>query len=153
MVADVGAVTALVLTVNVTLVAPTGTVTLAGTVAAELLLDSETCAPPAGAGPSSVAVPVELLPPVTVVGFTPSEERRTGCGFTVRVAGRVTPLYTAEMVTGVDAATVLVVTVNVVLVAPAGTVTLPGTVRSEERRVGEEWRSRWAPYHVKKTVP
>ena len=92
MVADVDAVTALVVTVNVTLVAPTGTVTLAGTVAAELLLDSETCAPPAGAGPSSVAVPVELLPPVTVVGFTPSEERRTGCGFTVRVAGRVTPL-------------------------------------------------------------
>src|SRR2546422_431178 len=132
MVAEVDAATALVVTVNVTLVAPTGTVTLAGTVAAELLLDSVTCAPPAGAGPFSVTVPVELpveaLPPVTVVGFTPSEERRTGCGFTVRVAGRVTPLYTAEMVTGVDAATVLVVTVNVGLVAPAGTVTLPGTV-------------------------
>jgi len=128
MVAEVDAATALVVTVNVTLVAPTGTVTLAGTVAAVLSLDSVTCAPPAGAGPSSVAVPVELLPPVTVVGFTPSEERRTGCGFTVRVAGRVTPLYKAEMVTGVDAATVLVVTVNVVLVAPAGTVTLPGTV-------------------------
>src|SRR2546426_6467014 len=109
MVAEVDAATALVVTVNVTLVAPTGTVTLAGTVAAELLLDSVTCAPPSGAGPFSVTVPVELpveaLPPVTVVGFTPSEERRTGCGFTVRVAGRVTPLYTAEMVTGVDAAT------------------------------------------------
>src|SRR5437899_8187193 len=129
MVAEVDAATALVVTVNGALVAPAGTVTLAGTVAAAVLsLDSVTCAPPAGAGPSSVAVPVELLPPVTVVGFTPSEERRTGCGFTVRVAGRVTPLYTAEMVTGVDAATVLVVTVNVVLVAPAGTVTLPGTV-------------------------
>ena len=91
MVAEVDAVTALVVTVNVTLVAPTGTVTLAGTVAAELLLDSVTCAPPAGAGPSSVAVPVELLPPVTAVGFTPSEERRTA-RFTVRVAVRVTPL-------------------------------------------------------------
>ena len=92
MVAEVDAVTALVVTVNVTLVAPTGTVTLAGTVAAAVLsLDSVTCAPPAGAGPSSVAVPVELLPPVTVVGFTPSEERRTA-RFTVRMAVRVTPL-------------------------------------------------------------
>src|SRR3989442_1007152 len=98
MVAEVDAVPALVVPVTVPLVAPTGTVTLAGAVAAVLSLDSVTCAPPAGAGPSSVAVPVELLPPVTVVGFTPSEERRTGCGFTVRVAGRVTPLYTAEMI-------------------------------------------------------
>src|SRR2546425_8747231 len=24
------------------------------------------------------------------------------------------------------------------------------TTRSEERRVGEEWRSRWSPYHLKK---
>ena len=93
MVAEVDAVTALVVTVNVTLVAPTGTVTLAGTVAAAVLsLDSVTCAPPAGAGPFSVTVPVELLPPVTVVGFTPSEERRTGFGFTVSMAVRVTPL-------------------------------------------------------------
>ena len=91
MVAEVDAATALVVTVNVALVAPTGTVTLAGTVAAVLSLDSVTCAPPAGAGPSSVAVPVELLPPVTVVGFTPSEERRTA-RFTVRMAVRVTPL-------------------------------------------------------------
>ena len=91
MVAEVDAVTALVVTVNVTLVAPTGTVTLAGTVAAVLSLDSVTCAPPAGAGPSSVAVPVELLPPVTVVGLSASEER-PAAGFTVRVAVRVTPL-------------------------------------------------------------
>src|SRR3989442_5390164 len=127
MVTGVDAATALVVIVNVVLVAPAGTVTLAGTVAAAvLLLDSVTCAP-AGAGPSSVAVPVELLPPVTVVGLSASEERRAA-GFTVSVAVRVTPLYTAEMVTGVDAATALVVTVNVVLVAPAGTVTLAGTV-------------------------
>src|SRR2546429_9541317 len=24
--------------------------------------------------------------------------------------------------------------------------------RSEERRVGEEWRSRWSPYHLKKKM-
>src|SRR3989442_10376800 len=96
MVAEVDAVTALVVTVNVTLVAPTGTVTLAGTEAAELLLDSVTCAPPAGAGPSSVTVPVELLPPVTVVGLSASEER-PAAGFTVRVAARVTPFEEAVM--------------------------------------------------------
>src|SRR2546426_12389680 len=128
MVAEVDAATALVVTVNVTLVAPTGTVTLAGTVAAELLLDSVTCAPPSGAGPFSVTVPVELpveaLPPVTVVGFTPSEERRTGFGFTVRMAVRVTPLEGEGMVYGVDADTGLVGIMKVKLVAPTGTVTL-----------------------------
>src|SRR5438128_11070066 len=93
MVAGVDAATALVVTVNGALVAPAGTVTLAGTVAAAVLsLDSVTCAPPAGAGPSSVAVPVELLPPVTVGGLTPSEERRTARS-PVGGAGRVTPLY------------------------------------------------------------
>src|SRR2546427_455306 len=89
MVAEVDAATALVVTVNVTLVAPTGTVTLAGTVAAELLLDSATCAPPAGAGPSSVTVPVELLPPVTVVGFTPKIGRGSCRGKSVDLGGRV----------------------------------------------------------------
>src|SRR3989441_1673816 len=129
MVAEVDAATALVVTVNVTLVAPTGTVTLAGTVAAVLSLDSVTCAPPAGAGPFSVTVPVEFPPPVTVVGFSASERR--AAGFTVRVAGRGTPLQEAVMVAEVDAATALVVTVNVTLVAPTGTVTLAGTVAAE----------------------
>src|SRR2546426_673048 len=121
MVAEVDAATALVVTVNGALVAPAGTVTLAGTVAAAVLsLDSVTCAPPAGAGPSSVAVPVELLPPVTVVGFTPSEERRTA-RFTMRVAGRSTRLKYTEIVASDDAASALMVTVNGALVAPAGT--------------------------------
>ena len=72
------AVTALVLTVNVALVAPAATVTLAGVRAAMvLLLDSRTCAPPAGAGPLKLTVPVEGLPPITLVGFRTSEERET----------------------------------------------------------------------------
>jgi len=78
-----------VFTVKVALVAPAGTVTLEGTVAARLLLESRTCAPPAGAGPLSVAVPVEdCAPPTTLVGFSSTEEtvgRGGGGGVTVRV--------------------------------------------------------------------
>jgi hypothetical protein len=78
MVAVVEAVTALVVTVNAALVVPATTVTLDGTLAAAvLLLESATVAPPAGAGPLSVTVPVEELPPVTLVGFSESEERES----------------------------------------------------------------------------
>ena len=77
MVTGVDVVTALVLTVNVALLAPAATVTLAGTVAVDvLLLERETTAPPVSAGPLSVIVPVEdCAPPVTLVGFSVSEER------------------------------------------------------------------------------
>jgi hypothetical protein len=80
--------TALVVTVNVALVAPAATVTLAGTCAAPvLLLDSDTLAPPLGAAPLSVTVPVEELPPVTLVGFTDTEDNDTAAaGVTVKVA-------------------------------------------------------------------
>jgi hypothetical protein len=129
----VDASTALVLTVNVALVAPAATVTLDGTLAAAvLLLDSATTAPPDGAAPLSVTVPVEdCTPPTTLVGFTESEESvgaGGGVGVTVSDADLVTLLKVAEMVTAVDAATALVLTVNVALVAPAATVTLDGTL-------------------------
>src|SRR6267154_3673986 len=77
----VDASTALVLTVNVALVAPATTVTLDGVLATfVLLLESVTTAPPEGAAPLSVTVPVEEFPPVTLVGFTESEERVTDTG-------------------------------------------------------------------------
>src|SRR5437763_16211585 len=75
MVATVDAATGLVLTVKVVLVLPAGTVTLGGTLAAALLLESVTSAPAVGAGPLSVTVAVEVCePPVTLVGFNASEE-------------------------------------------------------------------------------
>ena len=83
--------TVFVLTVNVTLVAPAGTVILFGTLAAEgLLLDRETVAPPAGAAPLSVTVPVDEVPPTTVLGLKLTDES-VGAGFTVSVAVRVVP--------------------------------------------------------------
>ena len=53
-------------------------------------------------------------------------------GFTVSAAVLVTPAKTAEIVTGVKAVTEVVVTVKFALVAPAGTVTLAGTVAAAE---------------------
>jgi len=74
-VAEVGKRTIDVFTVKIALLLPAGTVTLEETLAAPLLLKSITCAPPAGAGPLSVTVPVEdCRPPTTLVGFNVSEE-------------------------------------------------------------------------------
>ena len=75
MVTTVDAVTALVVTVKLALEPPAGTVTLAGTVATPvLLLERETTAPPLGAGPLRITVPVEDVPPVTLVGFSVSDD-------------------------------------------------------------------------------
>jgi hypothetical protein len=82
---DAGTLTAKVVTVKVAVVTPAETVTLAGTVAADvLLLVSITTAPPVGAAPFSVTVPVEGVPPVTVAGLKDTDERAGG--FTVSVA-------------------------------------------------------------------
>ena len=89
--------TALVLTVNVALVPPAATVTLDGTEAtALLLLESAIVAPPAGAAPVSVTVPVEdCMPPTTLVGLSVRDERvgaGGAAGVTVSEADRVAPL-------------------------------------------------------------
>ena|ERR1700704_154052 len=87
MLTGVDVATALVITLKLALVPPGETVTLAGTPAAGLLLESVTCAPPAGAGPFSVTVPAEGLPPVTLTGLRASEEMTgTAEGVTVSVA-------------------------------------------------------------------
>src|SRR5207302_9365520 len=84
---------ALPISVKVALLLPAGTVTLEETLAAPLLLESVTCAPPAGAGPLSVTVPVDdCTPPTTLVGFNVSEETvGRGGGITVSEADVVEP--------------------------------------------------------------
>jgi hypothetical protein len=62
-------------TVKLAPIAPVATVTLDGTVAtAVLLLMSNKTAPPAGAGPLNLTVPVADVPPRTQAGKTESEE-------------------------------------------------------------------------------
>jgi hypothetical protein len=68
MVAVAAELTALVVTVKLAVFDPDATVTLAGTVAAALLLDRLTTNPPVGALFRIVTVPVEVLPPTTDVG-------------------------------------------------------------------------------------
>lgn len=75
---------------KVVLVALAATLTLAGTVAALLLLCNETEMPPVGAGPVSVTVPVEELPPTTDVGFMLTPE--SAGGLTVSVVWTLTLL-------------------------------------------------------------
>jgi hypothetical protein len=103
-VTEVELLTLLVETVKVALVAPAGTVTLAGTVATPvLLLASVTSVPPDGATPLSVTVPCEVLPPLTEVALSAKEARGTGAGagFTVNVADSVARPDEAVMATRV----------------------------------------------------
>src|SRR2546430_1932579 len=128
----VEALTALVLTVKLAVVAPAAPVTLAGTRAAVvLLLESATTAPPDGAALLKVAVPVDdCVPPVTLVGLSANEDNVTGggvAGFTVSVAVLVVPPNAALIITAVEAITALVATLKLAAVAPAATVTLAGT--------------------------
>jgi len=85
------AATGAVVTLNVAVVAFGAMVTPAGTLAAAvLLLPSVTSAPPAGAGPFSVTVPVDELPPRTDVGL--NETELSVAAVTVKVAVLVTAM-------------------------------------------------------------
>ena len=66
--------TAFVVTVKFAVVAPANTFTEAVTLAAALSLESPTELPPEGAGPVNVTVPVEDVPPITLVGFRTTEK-------------------------------------------------------------------------------
>jgi hypothetical protein len=110
-------------------VAPAGTVTFTGTVAAVVLLDvSVTTAPPAGAADVNVTVPVLVTAPNMDDGLSVTAKSAAGGGVTVRLADVVLPFVAAEIETTVFVATVAAVTVNVAAVCPAGTVTAAATV-------------------------
>jgi hypothetical protein len=88
-----------VVTVNVRLVVPAATVTLAGTVAAAvLLLESATTLPPDGAAADSVTVPVDDVPPVTLVGLSDNDDSVGPAlpGVTVRPADWPRPVLSAR---------------------------------------------------------
>jgi hypothetical protein len=78
MVTGVDALTALVVMLNVALVALAGTTTGDCTWAATLLLDRLTDMPPLGAALVSVTVPVEPCPPGTLEGLTPTDCKAGG---------------------------------------------------------------------------
>ena len=84
---DVTATVRLV-TVNVAVLAPADTGTLAGTVAAAgLLLNNVTVAPPVGAGPLKVTVAVEFdTLPITAVGLKVRDVGAGGVTVSVAVA-------------------------------------------------------------------
>ena len=123
-----------VFTLKLALVCPACTVTLDGTVATDvLLLESVTVAPPDGAAALSVTVPMELLPPLTLVGFRLSEE-----SVTLPLAGVMVSEACCELLPSVAVITAVVVVVTDVVVTvkdadvePAAIVTLPGTLADE----------------------
>jgi hypothetical protein len=127
-VTTVADVTAFVVTTNPAVVAPAGTVTLAGTPATVvLLLDSVTIAPPVGAAALSVTVPVDVLPQGILAGWRLSDVS-VAAGVTESCADRVAPPLVPEIVAVVDVVTALAATANVAVVLPAATLTAPGTV-------------------------
>src|SRR2546426_509075 len=109
-------VTCAVLTVNVVRVCPAGTTTLFGTAAkTELLLASVTTALPVGAADCRVTVPVEEMPPVTVLGLNVTEETAVETTRNTFVL-TVTPPDDAETATAVVCVTGAVLAVKVTLV-------------------------------------
>jgi len=77
---------------NVTELAPAGTVTFPGTIALAGLLLVSVTTKGVDVALFSVTVPTELDPPTTVVGFKVSEESVAGAGaLTVSVADLFTP--------------------------------------------------------------
>src|SRR5262249_5707116 len=133
MLTAVGAVTELVVMGKLTATASAGTVTLAGTLTAGESATSVTTAPPGGAAALNSSVPVVGLPPTTRNVSTPSPESDGPTGPALTAGGwlGVVP-GVPETVAVASAVTVFVVTGNVALVAPAGTVTLAGTVTAPE---------------------
>jgi hypothetical protein len=132
-VTGVEAVTAVVCTVTMAASRPDCTVTLAGTGNAEALLESNTEAPPVGAGLVSVIVRLAEAPPAMLPGsIVTLLSAGAGTGVTVTLAVFVVELDVAVTVTGVEAVTEVVCTVILAVNRPGGTVMLAGTGNAGE---------------------
>ena len=112
-------------TVTVTDVEVAGTSTLAGICAEVAAVFIVTDRPPVGAGLLIVTVICDELPPITEAGR--NDTPVTVGAVTVSVSDALELLVDAVMFAVVFVATGMVVMVNVCEVAPAGTVTVPGT--------------------------
>jgi hypothetical protein len=120
--------TDVVVTVKLALEEPPGTVTLAGTLVAVEFSLSDTTAPPLGAGPLKVTLPVDELPPVTLDGLTETADSdAAGVPSVTLIEANWNALSIAAESCTVVAMLGNVVTVKLALVAPPGTVTLLGT--------------------------
>ena len=117
-------------TVKTAVVSPAGTVTVGGTVAAALLLDSVTVYPPAAAGFVNPIIPTLFEPPVTTFGTIPRLDNVPGggTGINVTLADFDAPPSDPVMVTGVFAATTELVAVIIPVCEPAGIVSVAGTL-------------------------
>jgi len=105
-------------TVKVAEVAPAATVTLAGTVAAEVFdEDNETTMPPAGAAEDNTTLPVLRPSPFTVDGVRVKlvKPGDGGAGVTVKEPCEKPPFDVAVTVDVVEVATAVVLAVNVAL--------------------------------------
>jgi len=113
--------------VNVAVVAPAATVTVAGTVPADVRLDDKlTTNPPVGAALEMVTVPVDGVPPITDVGFI---ERALSTGAVIDSGAVAVAPYAAALIFAVwFVATATVDTVKVPELEPAGIVRDAGTV-------------------------
>jgi hypothetical protein len=126
MIADLGVATSTVLIVKVLVVTPDGIVMLltVGEAIVGLVLESATTIPLAGAAHSRITVPVEEAGPTNELGLR--DRLCTPMGRTVSVEVFVTVPSVALMVPVCVVVTGTVVMVNVLLVTPAGIVTLAG---------------------------
>ena len=110
-------------------------VTDTGGTAAEVLADREMIVPLAPAGAVIVTVPVDELPPPTLVGFRVRPTRESG--ERMSVAACEVPFKVAVIATCVAAPTTVVLTTNVADEEPDATVTDDGTVAEELSLVNE----------------
>src|SRR5262249_8502240 len=116
-------------------VAPAGTVTAAGTITFELLLERVTATPPVGAAPDNVTVQVDAGPGAIAIGLQASAESTGGVGPGVVGAvwgsGNVfwTPLQLAVILTVVEELTCDAVAAKPAVVEPVVTVTNLGMLR------------------------